>query len=405
MSEKEDKNQNLEEKEKENKEEEVEKTEENEETKQQEEKEEENNKKEEEEEEKSDQHEEEEEEQKEFIPKIPDLEETEPRNFDDDPSIMTLKNLPTWAEEGPELIKNNPPTKFEAKYKPNTEINEKVSFWMRGNSAKLACDAVVNAANSYLLPGGGICGVLHSASGPEMAVDCHKIGHTPTGRCAITKGYKLPAKYCIHTVGPIGEQPDKLTEAYENTLKCIDGEKIRSIGFCCISTGIYGYPIKPATRIAFDVVRKFLEVPENREKTDRIVFVVFERKDVVVYNQMRHEYFPLDVEYTFAEEEEEKPEKEGKSNKVVEEEEEEYYEEEEIEENEEEQEYEAAEGEGKENNAEEEKQESKENKEVVESQEEIKENLEEEKEDDKESKELKEEDSKEEIKESPKKEE
>ena len=249
-----------------------------------------------------DENEEEEDADKEFVPKIPDLDETEPRNFDDDPSIMTLEKLPTWASEGLELVQNNPPKKFEAKYKADTEINEKISFWMRGNSAKLACDAVVNAANSYLAPGGGICGVLHGASGPEMAADCRKIGHTPTGKCAVTKGYKLPAKYCIHTVGPIGEQPEKLQQAYENTLACIDGEKIRSIGFCCISTGIYGYPIKPATRIALETVRKFLDVPENREKTDRIVFVVFERGDVAVYNQIRHEYFPLDIEYTFASE-------------------------------------------------------------------------------------------------------
>ena len=240
-----------------------------------------------------------------WTPVIPELAERE-RSLDDDPYIMTLEKLPTWAQEGPEIIKENPPSKFTPEHEANTEINEKISFWMRGNSAKLAADAVVNAANSHLAPGGGICGVLHSAAGHKMADECYRIGYTPTGRCAVTKGYDLPAKYCIHTVGPIGEDPKKLKQAYESTLACIDGKKIRSVGLCCISTGIYGYPIKPATKIALETVRQFLEVPENREKTDRVIFVVFERRDVAVYNSLRHVYFPLDVEYKFEEDEEKK---------------------------------------------------------------------------------------------------
>ncbi|EAX93944.1 Appr-1-p processing enzyme family protein [Trichomonas vaginalis G3] len=249
-------------------------------------------------------------ENKEWKLHIPDCPEKELKSATN-PTIMTLEKLPTWAKEGPEIVESNPPEKFEPLYKPNTEINEKISFWMRGNSVKLECDAVVNAANSHLYPGGGICGVLHSAAGEAMERECSEIGYTPTGKCAVTLGYNLPAKYCIHTVGPIGEQPDKLQEAYESTLSCIDGKKIRSVGLCCISTGIYGYPIENATPIALKVVRKFLEDPNNREKTDRIIFVVFERRDVVVYDRMRHIYFPLDIEYKF--EEEEKPEEENKT--------------------------------------------------------------------------------------------
>lgn len=239
-----------------------------------------------------------------WAPVIPDLEEKK-ISLDDDSSIMTLEKLPTWGEEGPEIVKENPPPKFTPEFQANTEINNKISFWMRGNSAKLAADAVVNAANSHLLPGGGICGVLHSAAGHKMADECYSIGYTPTGKCAVTQGYKLPAKYCIHTVGPIGEDPAKLKQAYESTLACIDGKKIRSIGFCCISTGIYGYPIKPATKIALETIRKFLEDTENREKTDRIIFVVFEKRDVAVYNYLRHIYFPLEVDYRLDDEESE----------------------------------------------------------------------------------------------------
>jgi O-acetyl-ADP-ribose deacetylase (regulator of RNase III) len=231
-----------------------------------------------------------------FVPKIPDFD-----NSKDEAIKENLKKLPTWEEEGPSIVESNPPKKFDPKYKPKSEINSKVSFLMRGDSSRLAVDAVVNAANSQLAPGGGICGILHYAAGGKMANECYSIGYTPTGKCAVTLGYNLPAKYCIHTVGPIGENPEMLEKAYSNTLKCIDGKKIRSVALCCISTGIYGYPIKPATQIALETVRKFLEDPNNREKTDRIVFVVFEKRDVVVYNQLRHIYFPLNIEYKYAE--------------------------------------------------------------------------------------------------------
>jgi len=204
-------------------------------------------------------------------------------------STKALADLPTWDEQGKDSVAKSKPL-----YEPNSVINSKVSFWFNGNSAALEADAIVNAANSGLYPGGGICGVIHRAAGHKLEIACDKIGGCPTGECVITPGFRLPSKYVIHAVGPIGEKPDLLQMVYENILNSIDGEKIKSVGLCCISTGIYGYPIVPATKIALDVTRKWLENPKNLEKTNRIVFVVYEQKDVNVYKNLAPLYFPLD---------------------------------------------------------------------------------------------------------------
>ena len=236
---------------------------------------------------------------------------------------ITLDELPVWgSRDTHKYYKLHPlPEDFEPKYPVNDEINSKVTIWMRGDSSRLACDAIVNAANSHLAPGGGICGVIHSAAGPELAEECYKIGHTPTGQAAITKGYNLPAKHVIHAVGPIGENKEALESAYKSTLAYIDGEEVRSVAFCCISTGIYGYPIRPATHVALETVRQWLEDEENRKKTDRIVFVVFMPKDVEVYWKLAQFYFPIGPHQPADDEKEEEEKEEKKEEKEEEKEE------------------------------------------------------------------------------------
>jgi len=165
---------------------------------------------------------------------------------------------------------------------------------VRGDITKMEVDAIVNAANEDLLPGGGICGAIHSAAGPELAAACRAHGPCETGGAAKTPGFGLYAKYVIHAVGPVGERPAELQRAYESTLAYIDGEDLRSVAFCCISTGIFGFPIEPATKIALETVRSFLECEENRAKTDRIVFVVFLQGDVAVYDRLAPYYFPIE---------------------------------------------------------------------------------------------------------------
>src|SRR5438552_33471 len=128
-----------------------------------------------------------------------------------------------------------------------------------GDITRLSLDAIVNAANERLAPGGGVCGAIHRAAGPELARECAAIGPCPTGEARLTKGYGLPARFVIHAVGPVwhggGQGEDKLlASCYGAALKLAIENGVRTIAFPAISTGIYGYPLEPATRIAVGTV-------------------------------------------------------------------------------------------------------------------------------------------------------
>ena len=141
----------------------------------------------------------------------------------------------------------------------------------------LDTDAIVNAANESLAPGGGVCGAIHRAAGPELARACAAIGGCPTGEARLTGGYKLPAKFVIHTVGPVwrgGRQHEAqlLASCYRNSLKLALENGIHSIAFPAISCGVYGYPPQEAAPIAVAEVSRFVrEHPEM----DRVVFSCF----------------------------------------------------------------------------------------------------------------------------------
>jgi O-acetyl-ADP-ribose deacetylase (regulator of RNase III) len=146
-----------------------------------------------------------------------------------------------------------------------------------GDITKLEVDAIVNAANDRLAPGGGVCGAIHRAAGPELAKACAKIGNCPTGGARITSGFELPADYVIHAVGPVWQggtegEEDLLASCY---LACLDLAKrrgLRSIAFPAISTGIYGFPLKAATAVAIGTVRGWLAREGGLE---RVIFTVF----------------------------------------------------------------------------------------------------------------------------------
>lgn len=180
--------------------------------------------------------------------------------------------------------------RVEAKFPVDAALNDKVSLWA-GDITQLEIDAIVNAANSSLRGGGGVDGAIHRAAGHFLKEECITLNGCPTGEAKISGGYKLPAKYVIHTVGPQGEKPGLLQNCYNNSLSVLVATKLRTVAFPCISTGIYGYPPEPAAHVALSTVRKFLASHPN--DIDRIIFCVFLKEDVKIYEQLTQEYFPV----------------------------------------------------------------------------------------------------------------
>jgi O-acetyl-ADP-ribose deacetylase (regulator of RNase III) len=157
---------------------------------------------------------------------------------------------------------------------------------IRGDITKVEVDAIVNAANTTLLGGGGVDGAIHRAAGPELVAECRTLGGCEPGQAKITSGYRLPARFVIHTVGPIWrggkhEEAHTLASCYRNSLQLAVENDIKTIAFPAISCGAYGYPIEEAALIAFETTRKFLAKTDEIEK---VIFVVWGQD---VYNAYR----------------------------------------------------------------------------------------------------------------------
>lgn len=158
----------------------------------------------------------------------------------------------------------------------------------QGDITKLNVDAIVNAANTSLLGGGGVDGAIHRAAGPELLEECRKLNGCDTGEAKITKGYNLPAKYVIHTVGPIwrggnNNEDNLLANCYYNSLKLAVENGIRSIAFPAISTGVYSFPPERAAGIAVAEVKNFLK---NNNSIDKVIFVCFDEINYGLYNAL-----------------------------------------------------------------------------------------------------------------------
>jgi len=156
---------------------------------------------------------------------------------------------------------------------------------IQGDITKLKVDAIVNAANESLLGGGGVDGAIHNAAGEELLEECRKIGGCPTGEARITKGYKLPAKFVIHTVGPIWrggykDEIDLLRNAYQNSLKLASNNSIETLAFPNISTGVYGFPKNSAADIAVRVVKDYISKNKYPKK---VIFICFDEENYEIY--------------------------------------------------------------------------------------------------------------------------
>jgi len=165
-----------------------------------------------------------------------------------------------------------------------TNSRERVEI-VRGDIIELDVDAIVNAANTSLLGGGGVDGAIHRAAGPDLLSECQTLGGAKTGQAKITKGYRLRAHYVIHAVGPVWSggkrrEPELLASCYEQSLGLASQKELRSIAFPSISTGAYRYPIEQAAEVAQTTVRKWLE---THELPERVVFCCFSESDREVY--------------------------------------------------------------------------------------------------------------------------
>ena len=159
---------------------------------------------------------------------------------------------------------------------------------IRGDITQLTVDAIVNAANRTLLGGGGVDGAIHRAAGPELLEACRKLKGCETGEAKITKGFKLPARYVIHTVGPVWDgggrnEPELLKNCYHNTLQLANETRLKTIAFPNISTGVYGFPKTMAAEVAIGAVRSFMNQPGS---VDEIIFVVFDGENETLYNNL-----------------------------------------------------------------------------------------------------------------------
>jgi len=200
---------------------------------------------------------------------------------------VTLDDIPTLTElyQDKTIV---PDDDVSSTYTPSATLNNKISI-IRRDITTLAIDAIVNAANTSLLGGGGVDGAIHRAAGPELYDECETLDGCETGDAKMTNGYELPSKKVIHAVGPIYWKEGRsasaklLSMCYRTSLQLAVDNECRSIAFSALSTGVYGYPSDEAAVVALQTVRQFLDEDGKAEKLDRVIFCNFLEKDETAY--------------------------------------------------------------------------------------------------------------------------
>lgn len=167
---------------------------------------------------------------------------------------------------------------------------------LQADITALNVDAIVNAANSSLLGGGGVDGAIHRAAGPQLLAECRTLGGCATGEVKLTGGYRLPAKYVIHAVGPVWRgghenEPALLADCYKNALTLAVRNDLRSVAFPCIGTGIYGFPKPQAAEIAVSTVKDFLAA---QHANIQVIFCCFSKDDAAMYHSLLNQYSNAD---------------------------------------------------------------------------------------------------------------
>jgi O-acetyl-ADP-ribose deacetylase (regulator of RNase III) len=167
-------------------------------------------------------------------------------------------------------------------------MKDKIIDLIKGDITTIEADAIVNAANTSLLGGGGVDGAIHRAAGPELLKECRNLGGCKTGEAKVTKGYRLKARHIIHTAGPVwrggkSNEQNLLASCYQSCLKIANENQISSIAFPGISTGVYGFPKEQAAEIAVKEIRNFLS---NNKYPGKVIFVTFSDSDYETYRKL-----------------------------------------------------------------------------------------------------------------------